>query len=198
MRARRWITHPGFVATIVVLLFVILQLLSLSVLARVLALVVGCFTAAAVLAVLLLSPPLPKMHARSLLTERLGWLWRFGVATFVLCLAGVLSTYFAHEFNRQDDTVDPDTRLLTAAWEIGSAAAALGAFIFLVWVTIDLARLGLRARQRVVIVALRKLHLPAAGWLARWCAFITRPWWVLVVLAVAVGPSLQLVTDLGE
>ena len=198
MRARRWITHPSFTATLVVLLFVVLQLLHLSVLARVLALVVGGFTAAAVLTVMLLSPPLPRMHARSLLTERLGWLWRFGVATFVLCLAGVLSTYFAHEFNRQDNTVDPDTRLLTAAWEIGSAAAALGALIFLVWITIDLARLGPPARQRVVIVALRKLHLPTAGWLARWCAFMTRPWWALVVLAVVVGPGLQLVIDLGE
>ncbi|MEO9222208.1 MAG: hypothetical protein ABI251_10635 [Mycobacteriaceae bacterium] len=198
MRARRWITHPGFAATLVVLLFVVLQLLHLSVLARVLALVVGGFTAAAVLTVMLLSPPLPRMHARSLLTERLGWLWRFGVATFVLCLAGVLSTYFAHEFNRQDNTVDPDTRLLTAAWEIGSAAAVLGALIFLVWITVDLARLGPPARQRVVIVALDKLHLPTAGWLARWCAFMTRPWWALVVVAVAVGPSLQLVIDLGE
>ena len=198
MRARRWVTHPGFTAAVLVLLFAGLQAVHFSLGARVLALVVGAFTAASVLAVLVISPPLPKVHARSLLTERLAWLWRFGVASFVLCTAGVLSTYFAHEFTRQDSTVDPETRLATAAWEVGSAAAVLGAFIFLAWVVTDLGRLGARARQRALVVALDKMALPAAGRLARWCAFTTKPWWALVVLVVVLAPELQLVVDLGE
>ena len=120
------------------------------------------------------------------------------VGAFLLCAAGVLSVYFAHEFTRQDATVDPDTRLITAAAEVGSAAGVIGAFVFLVWVVIDLGRLGARSRYASVVVALRKLGMPAGGWLARWCAFVTRPWWTLLVLAVVLVPELQLVVDLGE
>jgi len=198
MRARRWVTHPGCTAAVLALLFLALELLGLHPAARVLGAVVAATTAGPVLAVLLVSPPLPKMHARSLLTERLAWLWKFAVGTFVLCTAGVLSVYFAHEFSRQDATVDPETRLITAAVEVGSAAAVLGAFIFLVWVVIDLGRLGAQSRVAAVAVALRKLGLPTSGGLGRWCAFVTNPWWALLVLAVVLGPGLQLMVDLGE
>jgi len=162
MRARRWVTHPRCTAAVLALLFLALELLGLHPAARVLGVVVAATTAGPVLAVLLVSPPLPKMHARSLLTERLAWLWKFAVGTFVLC------------------------------------TAVLGAFIFLVWVVIDLGRLGAQSRVAAVAVSLRKLRLPTSGWLGRWCAFVTKPWWALLVLAVVLGPGLQLMVDLGE
>ncbi len=63
MRARRWVTHPGCTAAVLALLFLALELLGLHPAARVLGAVVAASTAGPVLAVLLVSPPLPKMHA---------------------------------------------------------------------------------------------------------------------------------------
>lgn len=190
--------HPGFAAGALAVLFIGAELAGLPVVARIVGLVTGLFTAFAVLVVLSFSSPLPKVHARSLLTERLGWLWRFGVGALVLCTAGVLSVYFAHEFARQDANATPEERLITAAMEVGLAAALLGIFIFLLWVVVDLARLGVRSRSAAIAVGLRRLRLPHDGRLAQWCGFASRPWWALLVLLVVVGPGLQLMVDLGE
>lgn len=197
-RTARWVTHPGCTAGVLVVLFVALTLLGLDSAARALALLVGVLTVVPVSAVLLASPPLPKLQAHSLLTERLAWLWRYGVATFVLSTAGVLSVYFSNEFTRQDSAVDRQERLIIAAAEVAQAAMVLGAFIFMIWLVVDLARLGVGRRYGAITVALRKLRLPTGGRLVRWTAFATRPWWVFLVLAVLLAPVMALEFSLGE
>lgn len=197
-RIWRGFAHPGCTAAALVILYVVLMGVGADRAARILVLVVSVLTVLPVFAVLLLTPPLPKLHAKSLLTERLAWLWRFAVASFLLCAAGVLSVYFSHEFTRQDDDVAREVRLLTAAMEVAEGAATLAVFIILVWLVVDLARLRAGSRAVAVAVALRKLRLRADGQLARWAAFVTRPWWVLLVLVVLLDPLVHIVIDLGE
>ncbi len=197
-RIKRWVAHPGCAAALLVVGYVLLSVFDLTRAARVPVDFVAVLVLVPVVTVLVVCPPLPKLHAKTLLTERLAWLWRYTIATFLLCSAGVLSVYFAEEFTRQDADVERETRLITAAAEVAGAAAVLGGFVFVVWLIIDLARLGAERRYAALTVALRKLGLPAGGQLARWAAFCTRPWWVLIVVIVLLGPAVQLTIDLGD
>lgn len=151
--------------------------------------------AATTVAALAGARPLPRLADRSHLVSRLSWLGRYGTGAFLLCISTFLGglTGAATAVGSAQDAVDA---LFQLVGSVGLYAIEIAIVIFLMWLAIDVGRLGIERRRTgmrrsITYIAGRRtanvLDHPAV---MRWLDALTSPFLVTFAAVAAVGAIL--------
>lgn len=135
--------------------------------------------------------PLPRLADESHLLHRLSWLGRYGTAAFLLCastfLGGLAGT--AVSVGSAQQVADS---LLSLVGDVGLYAVEVALVIFLVWLAVDVRRLGADRRRAGFTRSVAYLAGSRAAFVcdhpavARWLITLTSPFLVSIVAATAV------------
>lgn len=151
-----------------------------------LTILVGGFT----VAVLAGARPLPRLADQSLLLNRLSWLGRYGTAALLLCISTYLGG-MAGAAVPAGSTHQVADSLSSLVGAVGIYALNVAIMIFLIWLAIDVKRLGVERRRAGFTRSVKYLAGNGAARVCdqrvvvRWVAALTSPFLVSLAAVTA-------------